>query len=199
MLRLNAQPHLDQSIPKPKCRRCHLAYSATTTERTMYVYRVAQCAHNYSHLLTLGEQLVALVSHAIPEVSEEDNTDTNHQPKKPAQAKLKIRAIVRSQAEMRSQAEKMSAQLTNAARTGDFVVQPSWAKVFLPSLMHQFFVSKQPFQDFVNHSAAFVANAQDAFNATHPNIAYRVAAGDHIVVTVSSGCILGPRRLTCPT
>ncbi|KAH9051366.1 hypothetical protein EDB83DRAFT_2397699 [Lactarius deliciosus] len=64
-----------------------------------------------------------------------------------------------------------------------FILQRTWAKVFLPSLMYQFFISKGPFQDFTNNSPAFIALVQEAFNATHPNVSYTVAAGDVIVTT----------------
>ena len=61
--------------------------------------------------------------------------------------------------------------------------------------MYLFFASQRPFQDFINNSPAFIAIAQEALNATHPNISHKVIAGDAIVTTVSSTCIFGTHDL----
>ncbi|KAI9430663.1 hypothetical protein H4582DRAFT_1823707 [Lactarius indigo] len=113
-----------------------------------------------------------------------NDVDTNHRPYV-AQTKLKIRAAVQPQY------RNPSMGLTNALGPEHFVLQRTWAKVFLPSLMYQFFISTGPFQDFINNSSPFVALVQEAFNATHPNVSYTVAAGDAIVTTVSYARILG--------
>ncbi|KAI9438989.1 hypothetical protein H4582DRAFT_1813942 [Lactarius indigo] len=130
-----------------------------------------------SGVLTLSEQLAGLASCAIAEFLEDkNNVDTNHRPYV-AQTKLKIRAAVQPQY------RNPSMGLTNALGPEHFVLQRTWAKVFLPSLMYQFFISTGPFQDFTNNSSPFVALVQEAFNATHPNVSYTVAAGDAIVTT----------------
>ncbi|KAH9047250.1 hypothetical protein EDB84DRAFT_1618883 [Lactarius hengduanensis] len=130
--------------------------------------------------------LAGLASRAIAEFLEDkDDTDTNRGPNI-AQTKLKIRATVRSQGvgnQGGNQGGNPSMGLVYALGPEHFVLQRTWAKVFLPSLMYQFFISKGPFQDFTNNSPAFVALVQEAFNATHPNVSYRVAAGDAIVAT----------------
>ena len=97
---------------------------------------------------------------------------------------------------MRSQGENPLKSLTNPPDTAkSFVLHPTWARVFLPSLMYLFFASQRPFQDFINNSPAFIAIAQEALNATHPNISHKVIAGDAIVTTVSSTCIFGTHDL----
>jgi hypothetical protein len=78
--------------------------------------------------------------------------------------------------------------LTNAPDAEYFVLQCTWAKVFL---MYLFFILEHPFKDFVNNTPSFVAIVQEAFNATHPDILFTVTAGDDIVTTVSPACILG--------
>lgn len=140
----------------------------------------------YRRTLTLGEQLVDIASHAIAEYLDEDNT-TKY--RRRTQPKLKIRAAAQSQSEKL----KIPTNPTPANSTSEsFVLHSTWAKVFLPTLMHLFFISDQPFQDFINHSPAFVSIAQEAFNATHPDVSFPIIAGDAIALTVSSACILGP-------
>ena len=73
---------------------------------------------------------------------------------------------------------------TNGPTDEYFLVQHTWVKVFLPTLMHLFFILEQPFQDFTSKSPSFVAIVQQAFNATHPNISYVVTAHNDIVATV---------------
>ncbi|KAI9429815.1 hypothetical protein H4582DRAFT_1825696 [Lactarius indigo] len=109
-------------------------------------------------------------------LEDKNDVDTNHRPYV-AQTKLKIRAAVQPQY------GNPSMGLTNALGPEHFVLQRTWAKVFLPSLMYQFFISTGPFQDFINNSSPFVALVQEAFNAMHPNVSYTVAAGDAIVTT----------------
>jgi hypothetical protein len=81
--------------------------------------------------------------------------------------------------------------LTNAPDAEYFVLQRTWAKVFLPTLMYLFFISEQPFNDFINNTPSFVAIGQEAFNAMHPDILYTVTTGNDIVTTVRLACILG--------
>ncbi|KAH9075524.1 hypothetical protein EDB83DRAFT_2549232 [Lactarius deliciosus] len=126
--------------------------------------------------------LAGLASRAIAEVlGSKDDTDTNHGPNI-AQTKLKIRATVRSQG-AGNPCGNPSMGVVHAFGPEHFILQRTWAKVFLPSLMYQFFISKGPFQDFTNNSPTFIALVQEAFNATHPNVSYTVAAGDVIVTT----------------
>jgi hypothetical protein len=107
--------------------------------------------------------------------------------KPPAQTKLKIRAALKS-----SQGGNPSKGLTNVPDAKYFVLQRTWAKVFLPTLMYLFFTSEHPFQDFINNTPSFVAIVQEAFDATYPNVLFMVAASDDIVTTVSPACtILG--------
>ncbi|KAH8977056.1 hypothetical protein EDB86DRAFT_3250411 [Lactarius hatsudake] len=126
--------------------------------------------------------LAGLASRAIAEVlGGKDDTDMNHGPNI-AQTKLKIRATVQSQG-AGNPCRNPSMGVVHAFGPKHFILQRTWAKVFLPSLMYQFFISKGPFQDFTNNSPAFIALIQEAFNATHPNISYTVATGDVIVTT----------------
>jgi hypothetical protein len=74
--------------------------------------------------------------------------------------------------------------LISGPNTNFFLSHPTWAKVFLPTLMHLFLISEFPFQNFMNNSPPFVAVIQTAFNVTHPNISFTVTARDTIVTMV---------------
>ncbi|KAH8977369.1 hypothetical protein EDB92DRAFT_1822385 [Lactarius akahatsu] len=128
-------------------------------------------------------QLAGLASHTIAKFLEDkDNTDMNCGPNI-AQTKLKIRATMQSQG-IGNPCGNPLMGLVYALGPEHFILQHTWAKVFLPSLMYQFFISKKgPFQDFTNNSPAFVTLVQEAFNTTHPSVLYTVAAGDAIVAT----------------
>ncbi|KAH9069690.1 hypothetical protein EDB83DRAFT_2580974 [Lactarius deliciosus] len=103
--------------------------------------------------------LAGLASRAIAEVlGGKGDTDANHGPNI-AQTKLKIRAAVRSQG------------------AGNPCGNPSMGVV------HAFGPEHFILQHFTNNSPAFIALVQEAFNATHPNVSYTVAAGDVIVTT----------------
>ncbi|KAI9430282.1 hypothetical protein H4582DRAFT_2087201 [Lactarius indigo] len=93
--------------------------------------------------------------------------------------------LTRMTAAVQPQYRNPSMGLTNVLGPEHFVLQRTWAKVFLLSLMYQFFISTGPFQDFTNNFSPFVALIQEAFNATHPNVSYTVATGDAIVTTRS--------------
>jgi hypothetical protein len=105
--------------------------------------------------------------------------------KRPAQARerQKIRATTQDQYKG---LHLEGAACTNAPSAQYFVAHSTWSKVFLPTLLHLFFISGQPFQDFTNNTPTFVAIVQEAFNATHPNISFAVIARDTIVTTVRS-------------
>ena len=63
-----------------------------------------------------------------------------------------------------------------------YICQPAWAKVFLPTLNHAFFLSEHPFEKV--NAPSFVAIVQEAFDATYPNVSYKATARDDIVTTV---------------
>lgn len=107
--------------------------------------------------------------------------------KPPTQPKLKIRAAVRSQG-----GDPSSQVLISAPNAEFFVLHDTWAKNFLPTLMHLFFVSEDPFQGFAKDKPPFIAIVQRAFDATHPHVSFTVTAGDDIVTAVS------PTRLLVP-
>ncbi|KAN0140687.1 hypothetical protein V8E53_001514 [Lactarius tabidus] len=99
--------------------------------------------------------------------------------KAPKKVKLKIRALTQQQGNIPPNPSVAEDPLIPDAQY--FISQPTWSKVFLPSLAHLFMISEQPFQSFKNNSAQFVAIVQEAFDVTHPNISYTVTACNDIV------------------
>jgi hypothetical protein len=104
--------------------------------------------------------------------------------KAPKRAKLKIRALTQQQGDTPPNPPVVGVPLALVPDAQYFICQPTWSKVFLPTLAHLFFVSERPFQSFKNNSAPFVAIVQEAFDATHRNVSYTVTARDDIVTTV---------------
>jgi hypothetical protein len=98
--------------------------------------------------------------------------------------KLKIRALTQQQGDIPPNPPVVGVPLNLAPDAQYFICQPTWSKVFLPTLAHLFIISEHPFQSFKNNSTLFVAIVQEAFNATHLDVSYTVTAHSDIVTTV---------------
>ncbi|KAN0137600.1 hypothetical protein V8E53_004651 [Lactarius tabidus] len=105
--------------------------------------------------------------------------------KVPKRAKLKIRALTQQQGSTLPDSSVMGDPLVLVPipNADYFICQPTWSKIFLPTLTHLFIISEQPFQYFKNNSPQFVSIVQEAFDATHPNISFMVTARNDIVMT----------------
>ena len=68
--------------------------------------------------------------------------------------------------------------------TQQFICQPTWSKVFLPTLTHLMFVLEYPFKSFKSKTSSFIANLQEAFDVTYPHISYRVTSGNDNAMAV---------------
>ncbi len=75
-------------------------------------------------------------------------------------------------------------------------VHPKWTKVFLPTLAHALFISKQPFQEFKPSSPIFVATVQQIFGHVYSRATYNVKEGEVLVEEVSRKSLLRPSQLT---
>jgi hypothetical protein len=102
----------------------------------------------------------------------------------PKKAKLKIRALTQQQGDIPPNPPVVGVPLDLVPKAQYFICQPTWSKVFLPTLAHLFIISEHPFQYFKNNSTLFVAIVQEAFDVTHPDVSYMVAACNDIVVMV---------------
>ncbi|KAF8259079.1 hypothetical protein EI94DRAFT_1707407, partial [Lactarius quietus] len=103
---------------------------------------------------------------------------------KRAKLRIRVRPPTQHQGKTSTLPPAMGIPLLCIPDAGFFLRQPTWAKVFIPSVMYLFFISEHPFQTFVNNSMSFVAIVQEAFNAAHPTISHKLTAGDDIVTTL---------------
>jgi hypothetical protein len=65
-----------------------------------------------------------------------------------------------------------------------FVKDNRWAKVFIPTITHAFYTTREPFLDWAPESEAFIATVQHVFNLSFPNVNYTISAGNRVVLTV---------------
>ena len=65
-----------------------------------------------------------------------------------------------------------------------FVKDNRWAKVFIPTLTHAFYTTREPFLDWVPESEVFIATVQRIFDLSVPNVVYTILVGNRIVLTV---------------
>ena len=68
-----------------------------------------------------------------------------------------------------------------------FVKDSRWAKVFIPTITHAFYTTREPFLDWAPESEVFIATVQRVFNLSFPNVVYTISAGNRVVLTVCAG------------
>jgi hypothetical protein len=66
----------------------------------------------------------------------------------------------------------------------EYVHDPRWAKVFIPTITHALYISREPFLDFASESPVFLATVQKIFTLSFPNVDMVLAAIDPLVATV---------------
>ena len=59
-----------------------------------------------------------------------------------------------------------------------------WKRIFLPTLTHALYISREPFKDWTIDSPAFLATVQNAFNLSFPNIDVVLSVKDKLTDTV---------------
>jgi hypothetical protein len=59
-----------------------------------------------------------------------------------------------------------------------------WKHIFLPTLTHAFYISREPFENWTIDSPAFLATLQNVFNLSFPNIDVALSAKDKLTNTV---------------
>jgi len=65
-----------------------------------------------------------------------------------------------------------------------FLQDGRWAKVFIPTITHALYISREPFLDWALDSCVFLAMLQHVFNISFSNITFTLPADDPIVATV---------------
>lgn len=75
-------------------------------------------------------------------------------------------------------------------------VHPKWINIFLPTLTHALFISKQPFQDFRPSSPIFVTTIRRIFGLVYSHTTYDIDKDNILVAEVSRRSLLWPSQLT---
>lgn len=88
---------------------------------------------------------------------------------------------------------RMETQTDSAPQAGGavFVKDNRWARTFVPTITHAFYVTREPFLDWSPESTVFLATVQHIFNLSFPNAVYTVSAHDQVIKTVCTYYFLG--------
>ena len=76
--------------------------------------------------------------------------------------------------------------MTKAPKMGDLLADPRWTSVFLPSLAHALYVSRNPFKHFKTKAPGFLEIVQKIFNLSYPEIDLVLKSNDELVNKVRS-------------
>jgi len=66
-----------------------------------------------------------------------------------------------------------------------FLEDPRWTRIFLPTITHALYISRNPFVDWTSDSETYLATVQQVFNLTFPNVTITLSLGDGVVNTVN--------------
>jgi hypothetical protein len=76
-------------------------------------------------------------------------------------------------------------EMNHAPASGaPFVKDSHWARTFILTITHEFYITHEPFLDWSPESTVFLAMVQHVFNLSFPNIVYTISAHDHVATTV---------------
>jgi hypothetical protein len=67
---------------------------------------------------------------------------------------------------------------------GQFLKDRRWARVFIPTLTHAFYISREAFTDFTLDSPKFIETVQNVFNISFPNADFSLTSNDEVVKAV---------------
>ena len=68
----------------------------------------------------------------------------------------------------------------------DLLWDPRWNNIFLPSLVHALYVSREPFKDFKLKAPEFLKVVQKIFNLSYPEVDLNLKATDELAKKVCS-------------
>ena len=68
--------------------------------------------------------------------------------------------------------------------SNQFLKDRRWARVFIPTLMHAFYISRGSFTAFTLDSPDFIDTVQNAFNISFPNVDFALSPNDEVTITV---------------
>ena len=73
----------------------------------------------------------------------------------------------------------------NGKANGEFLKDGRWKEIFIPTLTHALYTSREPFLHWMSEAPAFLANVQEVFNLTFTNVDLSLSSKDLITTTVS--------------
>ena len=74
---------------------------------------------------------------------------------------------------------------TESHNSEKFLKDRRWARVFLPTLTHALYISREPFKHFTVDSPKFLATVQHVFNRAFPDVSLNLSTNDKLTTTVS--------------
>lgn len=87
--------------------------------------------------------------------------------------------------------QKQAHKEADSAPGAPFVKDNRWARIFVPTITHMFYMTREPFVDWSPESATFLETVQHIFNLSFPNVIYTVSAHDQVMKTVRTYYFLG--------
>lgn len=80
----------------------------------------------------------------------------------------------------------------NGKANGEFLKDGRWKEVFIPTLTHALYTSREPFLDWTSDSSTLLANVQEIFDLTFTNVDLSLSSKDLVTTTVRRVHVLIP-------
>ena len=84
----------------------------------------------------------------------------------------------------KSKSTAVAAPGPNGKANGEFLKDGRWKEVFIPTLTHAHYISREPFLDWTTESLTLLANVQEVFNRTFTNVDVCLSPKDSVITTV---------------
>ncbi|PPQ88864.1 hypothetical protein CVT25_009052 [Psilocybe cyanescens] len=90
---------------------------------------------------------------------------------------------LKAKSEVADPSEKKKGKAQKEDGLQEFLTDARWKDLFIPSITHALYVSREPFPDWTTDSKTFLATVQKVFNVSFPNVTYTLSAGDAVTTT----------------
>jgi hypothetical protein len=87
--------------------------------------------------------------------------------------------------DQKSQSKKLKAKDAALDGSAEFLDDERWKDVFLPTITHALYISREPFCDWTMDSKTFLRTVQECFSFSFPNVEYTLSAKDAVTKAVS--------------
>jgi len=79
-----------------------------------------------------------------------------------------------------------NSELNETSRSGsaEFLKDARWKEVFIPTITHALYVSREPFLHWASESPQFLVTVQRVFDVSFPNVQYVLSSNDAVTQTV---------------